>query len=144
MQHNYLFHAITNLYQILFFQRRVREGQRTVSMSHNATNATAIEFAISRERWKGPVALREVGDQVLHTRYYFQGAVTVTNGTWLGARLIAGDSLNVACLREFGSPYPTHYEFIFTVNEIYHLFLDTPWLIILAWIVMPSGIITVS
>jgi len=44
----------------------------------------AIKFAISRARGeKRPVVSREVavGDQVLHARYYFQGAVTVTNGT---------------------------------------------------------------
>jgi hypothetical protein len=77
-------------------------------MSHNVTNgARAIEFAISRAR--GEKGSREVavgGNQVLHARYYFQDTVTVTNGTWLGARLIAGDSFDAACLREFGVALP--------------------------------------
>jgi len=53
-------------------------------MSHNVTNgAAAIEFAISRargEKGSRKVAVA-VSDQVLHAWYYFQGAVTVTNGT---------------------------------------------------------------
>lgn len=54
-------------------------------MSRNITNgATVIEFAISRATGeKGSRAVREVAvsDQVLHGRYYFQGAAAVTNGT---------------------------------------------------------------